>query len=99
MEKVITQFGCQSHTSTHINRIISLGLDQGPYFRLPRHVPHILKCPKSALIHTTFIPSLKSLKSKMSASDPFGAIFLSHTDRQIRTKNYPSCFFWRKRYT
>lgn len=70
----------------HPRCLVVLGLDQDPYFRLARDVAHCLKQYKPALIHTSFIPGLKDIKSKMSSSDPTSAIFLSNTDKQIHHK-------------
>lgn len=41
---------------------------------------------KPALIHSTFFPALQGAQSKMSASDPNSSIFLTDTDKQIKTK-------------
>lgn len=70
----------------HPRCLVVLGLDQDPYFRLARDVANRLKCYKPALLHTTFVPSLSGIESKMSSSDPSTAIFLSDTSKQITTK-------------
>ena len=41
---------------------------------------------KPALIHSTFFPALQGAQSKMSASDPNSSIFLTDSDKQIKTK-------------
>jgi tryptophanyl-tRNA synthetase len=66
--------------------LVVLGIDQDPYFRLARDVARNLKCHKPALLHTTFVPALTSVNSKMSSSDPSTAIFLSDNIKQIVTK-------------
>lgn len=53
---------------------------------MTRDVAPRLGFPKPALIHSTFFPALQGAKSKMSASDPNSAIFLTDTPKQIKTK-------------
>ena len=53
---------------------------------MTRDVAPRLNFPKPALIHSTFFPALQGLKSKMSASDPDSAIFLTDTTKDIETK-------------
>ena len=64
---------------------------QDPYFRMTRDAAPRLRYPKPALIHSTFFPALQGPKSKMSASDPNSAIFLTDTDEQIATKVSMHC--------
>lgn len=66
--------------------LVILGIDQDPYFRIAREVAHALGENKPALLHTTFIPGLMGMKTKMSASDPMSAIFLSDSDEEIGRK-------------
>ncbi|VDN17824.1 unnamed protein product [Gongylonema pulchrum] len=40
-----------------------------PYFRMCRDVAPRLKCPKPAMIYSSFLPALQGAKSKMAASD------------------------------
>lgn len=62
-----------------------------PYFRMTRDVAPRLGYPKPALIHSTFFPALQGAQSKMSASDPTSSIFLTDTQKQIKSKvNYSS---------
>jgi len=57
-----------------------------PYFRMTRDVAPKLGVLKPALVHSTFFPALQGAQSKMSASDPNSSIFLTDTDKQIKTK-------------
>jgi len=67
--------------------LIPCAIDQDPYFRLTRDVaPRVLGHPKPALIHSQFFPALQGPGTKMSASDPLSAIFLTDTPDQIREK-------------
>lgn len=66
--------------------LVVLGIDQDPYFRIARNIAHCLETPKPVLLHTTFIPGLHGIHTKMSASDPLSAIFLSDTPQSITTK-------------
>jgi len=70
----------------HPRCLVVLGLDQDPYFRMARDVAHCLGEHKPALIHTSFVPGLRSIESKMSSSDPNFAIFLSDVHREISDK-------------
>ncbi|KAL4237252.1 Tryptophan--tRNA ligase [Mactra antiquata] len=66
--------------------LIPCAIDQDPYFRMTRDVAPRMGCLKPALLHSTFFPALQGAQSKMSASDPNSSIFLTDTDKQIKTK-------------
>ncbi|KAK3092290.1 hypothetical protein FSP39_000865 [Pinctada imbricata] len=66
--------------------LIPCAIDQDPYFRMTRDVAPRMGHIKPALIHSTFIPSLTGAQSKMSASDSNSSIYLTDTDKQIKTK-------------
>ena len=66
--------------------LIPCAIDQDPYFRLTRDVAAKLKYPKPALIHAKFFPALQGPGTKMSASDPNSAIYLTDTPAQIKNK-------------
>ncbi|KNC97333.1 tryptophan-tRNA ligase [Spizellomyces punctatus DAOM BR117] len=66
--------------------LIPCAIDQDPYFRLTRDVANRLKYPKPALIHAMFFPALQGPGSKMSASNPNSAIYLTDTPAQIKNK-------------
>lgn len=66
--------------------LIPHGIDQDPYFRMTRDLAARLKFPKPHSIHSKFFPGLKGFHSKMSASDPSSAIFLTDTPKEIKTK-------------
>lgn len=66
--------------------LIPCGIDQDPYFRIAREISHKLAIVKPALIHTTFIPSLRGVNTKMSSSDSNFAIFITDTPAIIKRK-------------
>jgi len=66
--------------------LIPCAIDQDPYFRLTRDVAPRLGFLKPSLIHSKFFPALQGHKTKMSASDPNSAIFLTDTKAQIENK-------------
>lgn len=71
---------------SNIPCLIPCAIDQDPYFRMTRDVAPRMGNLKPALIHSTFFPALQGAQSKMSASDPNSSIFLTDTDKQIKTK-------------
>eukprot|EP00842_Homolaphlyctis_polyrhiza_P003496 jgi/Hompol1/4147/HPOL_003494-RA len=66
--------------------LIPCAIDQDPYFRLTRDVASKLKYPKPALLHSKFFPALQGPGTKMSASNPNSAIYISDTPAQIKNK-------------
>jgi len=66
--------------------LIPCAIDQDPYFRMTRDAAPKLKYPKPSLIHSKFVPGLKGMKAKMSASDTSSAIFVTDTESEIRKK-------------
>ncbi|XP_053397568.1 tryptophan--tRNA ligase, cytoplasmic-like isoform X2 [Mercenaria mercenaria] len=68
--------------------LIPCAIDQDPYFRMTRDVAQKLGGVKPAVIHSTFVPALQGVQTKMSASDPNASIFLTDTDEEIRIKDY-----------
>lgn len=71
---------------TSVGCLIPCAIDQDPYFRMTRDVAPRLGMPKPALLLSTFFPALQGSVTKMSASDPNSAIFLTDTPKQIRAK-------------
>jgi tryptophanyl-tRNA synthetase len=71
---------------TDIPCLIPCGIDQDPYFRLTRDNSQTLGFIKPALIHSKFFPALTGVKSKMSASIPASAIFLTDNKKSITKK-------------
>ncbi|XP_013386547.1 LOW QUALITY PROTEIN: tryptophan--tRNA ligase, cytoplasmic-like [Lingula anatina] len=69
-----------------VHCLIPCAIDQDPYFRMTRDVAPRLGLPKPALLHSSFFPALQGAQTKMSASDPNSSIFLTDTDKQIKTK-------------
>lgn len=65
--------------------LIPAAIDQDPYFRLARDVAEELGYPKPATIYSKFAPSLTG-ESKMSASKPDSAIYVTDSDREVRRK-------------
>ena len=53
---------------------------------MTRDVAPRLGFRKPALLHSTFFPALQGAQTKMSASDPNSSIFLTDTEKQIKTK-------------
>lgn len=68
------------------NTIVLSTCFQDPYFRMTRDVAPKLGFQKPALLHATFLPALQGAQTKMSASDPNTAIFLTDTPKQIKNK-------------
>ncbi|XP_074654756.1 tryptophan--tRNA ligase, cytoplasmic-like [Tubulanus polymorphus] len=66
--------------------LIPCAIDQDPYFRMTRDVAPRLGCSKPALMHSTFFPALQGAQTKMNASEPNSAVFLTDTNKQIKTK-------------
>ncbi|KAG8872702.1 tryptophan--tRNA ligase [Tulasnella sp. 331] len=73
-------------TKSDIPSLIPCAIDQDPYFRLTRDVAAKLKYPKPHLIHAKFFPALQGPQTKMSASDPNSAIYMTDTSNQIKNK-------------
>lgn len=81
--------GRRRHASlAKIPCLIPCAIDQEPYFRILRANsermtdPH----PKTSLILSKFLSGLQGPTSKMSASDPNSAIFMSDTPKEIQKK-------------
>lgn len=73
-------------TRVDIPCLIPCAIDQDPYFRMTRDVAPRLGYLKPSLIHSKFFPALQGIKTKMSASDPNSAVFLTDTKKQIASK-------------
>jgi len=69
-----------------LRSLIPCAIDQDPYFRMTRDVAPRLNMPKPALIHSQFFPSLQGNQTKMNASDPNSAIFITDSIDQIADK-------------
>ncbi|CAM0949743.1 unnamed protein product [Alopecurus aequalis] len=59
---------------------------QDPYFRMTRDVAPRLGYQKPSLIESRFFPALQGENTKMSASDPNSAIYVTDTKKDITTK-------------
>lgn len=53
---------------------------------MSRDVAPKLGYPKPCTMYNTFIPSLQGAQTKMSASDLNTSIYLTDTEKQIKTK-------------
>ncbi|KAI8813775.1 hypothetical protein BJ742DRAFT_378980 [Cladochytrium replicatum] len=66
--------------------LIPCAIDQDPYFRVTREAAVKLKYPKPSLIHSRFFPALQGPGTKMSASNPNSAIYITDTPGQVKNK-------------
>ncbi|CAM0949742.1 unnamed protein product [Alopecurus aequalis] len=66
--------------------LIPCAIDQDPYFRMTRDVAPRLGYQKPSLIESRFFPALQGENTKMSASDPNSAIYVTDTKKDITTK-------------
>jgi tryptophanyl-tRNA synthetase len=73
-------------TRTDVPCLIPCGVDQDPFFRLTRDVAERLGYRKPSLLHSKFFPALQGVGSKMGASDPNSAVFVTDTPAQIAEK-------------
>uniref|UniRef100_J3NDY9 Tryptophan--tRNA ligase, cytoplasmic n=1 Tax=Oryza brachyantha TaxID=4533 RepID=J3NDY9_ORYBR len=66
--------------------LIPCAIDQDPYFRMTRDVAPKLGYQKPSLIESRFFPALQGENTKMSASDPNSAIYVTDSAKEIKTK-------------
>uniref|UniRef100_A0A0E0EA50 Tryptophan--tRNA ligase, cytoplasmic n=1 Tax=Oryza meridionalis TaxID=40149 RepID=A0A0E0EA50_9ORYZ len=66
--------------------LIPCAIDQDPYFRMTRDVAPKLGFQKPSLIESRFFPALQGESTKMSASDPNSAIYVTDNSKQIKAK-------------
>lgn len=67
--------------------MIPCGYEQDPYWRIARDIASRTKyLEKPAMILNSFIPGLKGIETKMSASDPTSCIYLNDTPNNIKKK-------------
>ncbi|KAI4987606.1 tryptophan--tRNA ligase, cytoplasmic [Hordeum vulgare subsp. vulgare] len=66
--------------------LIPCAIDQDPYFRMTRDVAPRIGYQKPALIESRFFPALQGENTKMSASDPNSAIYVTDNTKEIKTK-------------
>ncbi|CAL6081795.1 Tryptophanyl-tRNA_synthetase [Hexamita inflata] len=66
--------------------LIPSGYEQDPYFRLARDQAPKLGMPKPSTIYNSFIPALRGCDSKMSASDPSNAVYMTDSAAEIKRK-------------
>jgi len=79
-------FGHNTKRVDKVPCLITCAIDQDPYFRQCRDNAEKIGKVKPALIHASFLPSLRGSESKMSASDSDSSILLNDTDNQIKKK-------------
>ena len=66
--------------------LIPLGVDQDPHFRVARDVYPKIGYYKPAILHSKFMPGLRGVETKMSASDPTSTIFTTDSPKQVEDK-------------
>lgn len=66
--------------------LIPCAIDQDPYFRMTRDVAPRIGYQKPSLIESRFFPALQGENTKMSASDPNSAIYVTDSAKEIKTK-------------
>jgi tryptophanyl-tRNA synthetase len=66
--------------------LIPCAIDQDPYFRMTRAIAKKLNLPSPWLLHTIFLPGLDGVHTKMSASKPESAIFVTDGKKKIQKK-------------
>ncbi|KAI3796886.1 hypothetical protein L1987_39573 [Smallanthus sonchifolius] len=66
--------------------LIPCAIDQDPYFRMTRDVAPRLGYNKPALVESLFFPALQGETGKMSATDAYSAIYVTDSQKQIKTK-------------
>ncbi|KAF0888861.1 hypothetical protein E2562_019372 [Oryza meyeriana var. granulata] len=66
--------------------LIPCAIDQDPYFRMTRDVAPKIGYQKPSLIESRFFPALQGENTKMSASDPNSAIYVTDSAKEIKTK-------------
>jgi tyrosyl-tRNA synthetase len=72
---------------------------QDPYFRMTRDVAPKIGFQKPSLIESRFFPALQGESTKMSASDPNSAIYVTDSSKQIKAKVCPSfVLIWKHIY-
>jgi len=70
-----------------VSCLITMAIDQDPFFRVTRDVAPRLGWRKPALLHSKFFPALQGPKTKMSGSSESPAtIFMTDTPQQIHDK-------------
>jgi tryptophanyl-tRNA synthetase len=73
-------------TKSNVTCLIPCAIDQDPYFRMTRDVAPRLGLKKPCLLHSTFFPALEGARSKMSASEPNSAIFVTDNANVVKEK-------------
>ncbi|KQJ86450.1 tryptophan--tRNA ligase, cytoplasmic [Brachypodium distachyon] len=66
--------------------LIPCAIDQDPYFRMTRDVAPRIGYQKPSLIESRFFPALQGENTKMSASDPNSAIYVTDSTKEIKAK-------------
>eukprot|EP01087_Luapelamoeba_hula_P014304 TRINITY_DN4175_c0_g1_i1.p1 TRINITY_DN4175_c0_g1~~TRINITY_DN4175_c0_g1_i1.p1 ORF type:complete len:430 (+),score=86.39 TRINITY_DN4175_c0_g1_i1:34-1290(+) len=81
-------FGAKSN----VQCLIPCAIDQDPFFRMTRDVAPRLGWPKPAVIHSKFFPALQGPGTKMSASTPVSAIFMTDSREELSDKVHKYAF-------
>lgn len=78
---------------TDIGCLITMAIDQDPFFRVTRDVAPRLGWKKPALMHSKFFPSLQGPKTKMSGSvESPATVFVTDSPKEIRAKIHKYAF-------
>ncbi|ELR12777.1 tryptophan-tRNA ligase [Acanthamoeba castellanii str. Neff] len=72
--------------NSNVRCLIPCAIDQDPFFRMTRDVAPRIGFLKPAVIHSKFFPALQGPKTKMSASTPGSAIFMTDKPDEIKRK-------------
>ncbi|KAL6643928.1 hypothetical protein ACP70R_018694 [Stipagrostis hirtigluma subsp. patula] len=72
--------------NSQLRCLIPCAIDQDPYFRMTRDVAPRIGYQKPSLIESRFFPALQGENTKMSASDPNSAIYVTDSEKEIRAK-------------
>jgi tryptophanyl-tRNA synthetase len=72
--------------------LIPAAIDQTPYWRIQRDLAEDLGYFKTAQIISKFLPPLTGPEGKMSTSEPSTAVYLSDSEKDVKTKIYKYAF-------
>ncbi|KAG0438569.1 Tryptophan--tRNA ligase [Dictyocoela muelleri] len=66
--------------------LVPAAIDQDPFFRVARDISKKMDHHKPCSIYSTFLPDLRGVNTKMSASDPNSSIYLNDNRETVRHK-------------
>lgn len=79
-------FMAQMLEKKNVNCLIPCAIDQDPYWRIARDVAPALGMPKPAGIYSKFLPGLRGVGGKMSASEEETAVYTTDSAAVARKK-------------